>query len=114
MTMHARAVDYLRGLQDRICAGLATADGGSAFREDTWTRPGGVGGRSRVVENGAVFEKGGANFSEGSGAFPAQCAKYRPGEAAKSAGSGVPLVIPPRSPLVPAVRANFRFLTHGS
>jgi coproporphyrinogen III oxidase len=112
--MHARAVDYLRGLQDRICAGLAAADGGAAFREDAWQRPGGGGGRTRVIENGAVFEKGGVNFSEVFGEFPPEFAKTLPGDGTKFTATGVSLVIHPRSPLVPTVHANFRFLTHGS
>ena len=46
--MHERAVEFFRGLQDRICAGLGRIDGGATFREDTWDRAGGGGGRSRV------------------------------------------------------------------
>ena len=54
---------YLRGLQDRICEAVAAAEGGDGFREDAWDRPGGGGGRSRVIEDGSVFEKAGVNFS---------------------------------------------------
>jgi coproporphyrinogen III oxidase len=112
--MHDRAVAFFRGLQDRICAGLARADGGGAFREDTWERPGGGGGRSRVIADGVVFEKGGVNFSEVFGEFPPDFAKQLPGDGTKFTATGVSLVIHPRSPLVPTVHANFRFLTHGS
>jgi coproporphyrinogen III oxidase len=62
--LHVEAVDYFRGLQDCICAGLEAADGSGKFREDSWTREGGGGGRSRVLVEGAVFEKAGVNFSE--------------------------------------------------
>jgi coproporphyrinogen III oxidase len=112
--MHARAVEYLRGLQDRICAGLERADGQATFREDAWDRPGGGGGRTRVIADGAVFEKGGVNFSEVHGEFPPEFAKSLPGDGLKFTATGVSLVIHPRSPLVPTVHANFRYLTHGS
>ena len=112
--MHARAVEYFRGLQDRICAGLERVDGGSRFREDTWQRPGGGGGRSRVLADSAVIEKGGVNFSEVFGDFPPEFAKSLPGEGTQFTATGLSLVIHPRSPLIPTVHANFRFLTHGS
>lgn len=111
--MHAQAVTFFRGLQDRICDGLARMDGG-AFREDTWERPGGGGGRTRVIENAAVFEKGGVNFSEVFGEFSPEFAKQVPGDGTKFSATGVSLVLHPRSPLVPTVHANFRYLTHGS
>src|SRR5262245_59919777 len=112
--MHAKAAAYLRDLQDRICAGLAKIDGATGFREDTWDRPGGGGGRTRVIADGAVFEKGGVNFSEVFGDFRPEFAKQIPGDGLKFTAVGVSLVIHPRSPLVPTVHANFRFLTHGA
>lgn len=111
--MHARAAEFFRGLQDRICAGLAKVDGVAGFREDTWERPGGGGGRSRVIADGHVFEKGGVNFSEVFGEFSPEFAKQIPGDGTKFTAAGVSLVIHPRSPLVPTVHANFRYLTHG-
>jgi len=112
--MHARAVEFFTGLQDRICAGLAAADGGAVFREDTWARPGGGGGRSRVVEGAVVIEKGGVNFSEVFGELGPDFAKQMPGDGTAFTAAGVSLVIHPHSPLVPTVHANFRYLTHGS
>jgi coproporphyrinogen III oxidase len=112
--MHDRAVEYLKGLQDRICAALEAADGGTRFREDSWQRTGGGGGRSRVIADGAVIEKGGVNFSEVFGDFPPDFAKTLPGDGTRFTATGVSLVIHPRSPLVPTVHANFRYLTHGS
>jgi coproporphyrinogen III oxidase len=112
--MHVQAVAFFHGLQDRICAALERADGGATFREDTWQRPGGGGGRSRVVADGAVFEKGGVNFSEVYGEFSPEFAKQMPGDGLKFTAAGVSLVLHPRSPLVPTVHANFRYLTHGS
>src|SRR5262245_40136347 len=112
--MHDEAVKYFRDLQERICGALATADGGAAFREDSWTRPGGGGGRSRVIEEGAVFEKGGVNFSEVYGELSPEFAKQLPGDGCQFTAAGVSLVLHPRSPLVPTVHANFRYLTHGA
>src|SRR5687768_11103443 len=114
MTMHDRAAEFFRGLQDHICAALEVADGRAAFREDAWERPGGGGGRSRVVEDGAVFEKAGVNFSEVFGEFPADFARQLPGDGLHFTATGVSWVLHPRSPLVPTVHGNFRMLTHGS
>ena len=112
--MHDPIAAYFRDLQDRICAALELADEQARFREDAWTRPGGGGGRSRVVENGAVFEKGGVNFSEVSGEFSPEFAAQIPGDGLAFTALGISLVLHPRSPLVPTVHANFRHLTHGS
>ena len=69
---------YLLDLQEHICAALADEDGLS-FREDSWTRPGGGGGRSRVLEDGNVFEKAGVNFSHVFGdGLPASATAHRP------------------------------------
>ena len=102
---------YLLGLQDRICAELAAADGGMGFREDAWERPEGGGGRTRVMEDGAVFEKAGVNFSEVSGTrLPPSATAQRPELAGRSFQAlGVSLVIHPRNPYVPTSHANVRF-----
>ncbi len=108
---HIEAVkSYLMDLQDRICAALAEVDGG-AFREDTWLRAEGGGGRSRVLENSAVIEKGGVNFSHVMGEkMPASATAHRPELAGRSfQAMGVSLVIHPRNPFVPTSHANVRF-----
>ena len=112
--LHRRAADYFRGLQDRICAGLEDVDRGDRFYEGPWDRPGGGGGRSRVLADSNVFEKAGVNFSEVFGEFPPEFAKSLPGDGLAFTATGVSLVLHPRSPLVPTVHANFRMLTHGS
>jgi coproporphyrinogen III oxidase len=112
--MHATAVEFFRGLQDRICAGLEAADGAGRFREDTWDRPGGGGGRTRVLADAGVFEKGGVNFSEVHGEFSPEFARQMPGDGLTFTATGVSLVLHPRSPHVPTVHMNFRYLTHGS
>jgi coproporphyrinogen III oxidase len=111
--MRTRITDYLRSLQDRICAGLETIDGTGRFQEDTWQREGGGGGRTRVLANGGVFEKAGVNFSDVFGQMSPEFAKQIPGEGLDFTAVGVSLVLHPRSPMVPTVHANFRFLTKG-
>ncbi|MDY0005336.1 MAG: oxygen-dependent coproporphyrinogen oxidase [Spongiibacteraceae bacterium] len=102
---------YLLELQDRICAGLEAADGEGRFREDAWQRPGGGGGRTRVIGDGRVFEKGGVNFSHVYGdTLPPSASAGRPELAGRSfQAMGVSLVIHPRNPHVPTSHANVRF-----
>jgi coproporphyrinogen III oxidase len=105
---------YFRELQDRITAGLEAADGVARFREDAWTRPGGGGGRTRVITDGGVFEKGGVNFSDVHGELRPEMAGALPGEGLKFRATGVSLVLHPKSPRVPTVHANVRHLQRGS
>ncbi|MFA7592257.1 MAG: oxygen-dependent coproporphyrinogen oxidase [Thiohalobacteraceae bacterium] len=101
---------YLRNLQDRICAALTRLDG-RPFREDAWNREGGGGGRSRVLEDGALFEKAGINFSKVYGpGLPASATAHRPELAGRDFEAlGVSLVIHPRNPYIPTSHANVRF-----
>src|SRR5215470_9983722 len=112
--LRSRAADYFRSLQDRICAALEALDGPGRFREDVWQREGGGGGRSRVLADGAVFEKAGVNFSEVFGQMSPEFAAQVPGEGVDFTAAGVSLVLHPRNPKVPTVHANFRFLTKGT
>jgi coproporphyrinogen III oxidase len=102
---------YLLDLQDRICAALEQEDGSARFREDRWQRTEGGGGVSRVIENGAVFEKGGVNFSRVHGAgMPAAATAHRPELAGRSFQAlGVSLVMHPLNPYAPTSHANVRF-----
>jgi len=108
-----RAATYFRGLQDRIVQSLQAVDG-HAFREDVWQRPGGGGGRSCVLADGGVFEKAGVNFSDVAGEMRADFAKSLPGDGTAFRATGISLVLHPRSPRVPTVHANLRFLRRGS
>jgi coproporphyrinogen III oxidase len=103
--------DYLVDLQDRICAGLAALDGAAGFAQDEWQRPGGGGGRSRVLADGAVFEKAGVGFSHVFGSqLPASASAHRPELAGASwQALGVSLVVHPRNPYAPTSHANVRF-----
>lgn len=111
----SQAAAYFQDLQDRICTALAQADGRASFREDLWTRAGGGGGRTRVLVDGALFEKAGVNFSEVFGQMSPEFAKQIPlGEGVDFSATGISLVLHPRNPFVPTVHANFRFLSKGA
>lgn len=103
--------EYLLSLQDSICAQLEAEDGEGKFVEDSWEREEGGGGRSRVLVDGAVIEKGGVNFSHVFGTqMPASATAHRPELAGRSfEAMGVSLVIHPRNPFVPTSHANVRF-----
>jgi coproporphyrinogen III oxidase len=103
--------NYLLQLQDNICDALANADGGKDFSEDTWQRPGGGGGRSRVLSEGDIIEKGGVNFSHVFGKnMPASATSHRPELTGRSfEAMGVSLVIHPHNPYIPTSHANVRF-----
>src|SRR5438045_5487754 len=108
-----QVTQYFRCLQDRICAALEELDGQARFREDAWQREGGGGGRTRVLAEGGVFEKAGVNFSEVFGQMSDEFARQVPGEGRDFTAAGISLVLDPRSPMVPTVHANWRFLTKG-
>ncbi|MDV6328483.1 oxygen-dependent coproporphyrinogen oxidase [Idiomarina sp. Sol25] len=102
---------YLMSLQDAICQQLAQADGEQSFQEDSWDRPGGGGGRSRIIKNGSVFEQGGVGFSHVYGEkMPASATAHRPElEGRDFNACGVSLVMHPENPMVPTVHMNVRF-----
>ncbi|CUA81882.1 MULTISPECIES: oxygen-dependent coproporphyrinogen oxidase [Gulbenkiania] len=107
----ARVQDFLTDLQDRICHALEEADGQRRFTEERWTRPGGGGGRSRVLAQGAVFEQAGVNFSHVTGdALPPSATAHRPELVGRRwQAMGVSLVVHPENPYVPTSHANVRF-----
>ena len=104
-------ISYLRSLHDSITSALEQADGGAKFRGDSWERPEGGGGESRVLCEGTVFEQAGINFSHVMGGkLPASATAQRPELAGASfEATGVSLVIHPRNPYVPTSHANVRF-----
>jgi len=103
---------YLLSLQDDICKQLEEEDGQASFTEEVWDRGEQKGGgRTRVMTNGAVIEKGGVNFSHVYGdQLPASATASRPELAGRSfQAMGVSLVIHPNNPYVPTSHANVRF-----
>ncbi|GAB4331952.1 MAG: oxygen-dependent coproporphyrinogen oxidase [Calditrichia bacterium] len=98
---------YIRDLQDEICDGLSALDS-VGFREDKWERPGGGGGRTRIIE-GEVFEKGGVNISSVHGELPPEMARALEAETGNFAACGLSLVIHPFSPKIPTTHMNVRY-----
>ena len=101
-------VAYLKGLQDDICRQLEAADGTGKFQEDKWSRPGGGGGRSRVIQ-GALIEKGGVNFSAVEGNLPEKISQALNLPASQFFATGVSIVLHPVSPMVPIIHMNVRY-----
>jgi len=106
----AAVKQYLLGLQERICSTLAAEDGAADFAIDDWSRAAGGGGRTRILAEGAVFEKAGVGFSHVYGdRLPPSASAHRPELAGRTwQAMGVSLVIHPRNPYVPTSHANVR------
>ena len=106
----ARVENYFTDLQARIVKDLGNLDG-KAFRQDTWQRAGGGGGKTLVLENGNLFERGGVNFSRVHGTrLPSSASASRPELAGRGFDAmGVSLVLHPRNPYCPTVHMNVRF-----
>lgn len=109
MIMKEKFYNYIQQLQDTITSKLEEIDGIAKFREDLWERPGGGGGCTRVIENGAVFEKGGVNISAVHGALPETMQKAFSVDDVDFFACGLSLVIHPKNPMVPTVHANWRY-----
>jgi coproporphyrinogen III oxidase len=107
---------YLLSLQEEICRGLEAEEGNARFGADTWQRPEGGGGISRVLADGNVFEKAGVGFSHVTGGkLPPSATAHRPELAGKSFEAlGVSVVVHPRNPYVPTTHANVRFFIAGA
>ena len=104
--------EYLVALQDRITTALEREDGTGRFRQDSWERPEGGGGQTRILAGGSVFEQAGVNFSHVLGEhLPSSATAQRPELAGRSFEAlGVSLVIHPHNPYVPTCHCNVRFL----
>lgn len=114
--MRQRMVAFVHDIQDQITTALAEADG-NPFREDTWEREAGGGGRSRVLQDGTLFEKAGVNVSEVYGTLSAEAAAQMGGGREVSDlsffATGVSLVLHPHNPMAPTVHANYRYFERG-
>lgn len=100
---------YIQQLQDTITSKLEELDGNAKFQQDLWEREEGGGGRTRVIENGSVFEKGGVNISRVHGPLPKSMQNYFGVEDVHFFACGLSLVIHPKNPMVPTVHANWRY-----
>jgi coproporphyrinogen III oxidase len=105
----------MKQLQDEICQSLEKVDGVSQFKEDSWEREEGGGGRSRVLQNGGIFEQGGVNFSEVWGhELPPSILKQRPEAAGHGFyATGTSMVLHPHNPYIPTVHLNYRYFEAG-
>lgn len=109
MSIKNEFISFIHGLQDEICAALEQADGKATFQEDRWERPGGGGGKTRVIKDGNVFEKGGVNTSVVHGELPEAMAQQFGVTNSQFMACGISLVLHPLNPFVPTVHANFRY-----
>jgi len=100
---------YIQQLQDTITTKLEAVDGSTSFEEDLWERKEGGGGRTRVIQNGSVFEKGGVNISAVHGNLPEAMQNYFNVQDCDFFACGISLVLHPKNPMVPTVHANFRY-----
>jgi len=107
--------DWFTHLQDEICQQLEKADGKGKFKEDSWERPGGGGGRTRIITQGDVIEKGGVNFSAVYGKTPANILQALQLEEADFYATGVSIVMHPLNPMAPIIHMNVRYfeMTNG-
>lgn len=102
-------VEHIQLLQNKICTGLEQIDGKAKFIADKWERPGGGGGTTRVISNGAIFEKGGVNISIVHGELSPMAAQQLKVNGENFFAAGLSLVIHPFNPMVPTVHANWRY-----
>src|SRR5690606_28600522 len=96
-------------IQDEICRGLEEADGVARFQEELWERDGGGGGRTRIIQDGNVLERGGVNFSAVHGTLPEPIRKSFGVDEDQFFATGVSIVIHPKSPWVPIIHMNIRY-----
>jgi coproporphyrinogen III oxidase len=100
---------YIENLQDTITSKIEAVDGSGKFEEDIWERPEGGGGRTRVIENGTIFEKGGVNISAVHGELPEALRNQFKVKEGNFFACGLSLVLHPTNPFVPTVHANWRY-----
>lgn len=98
-----------RQIQDEICTGLELADGIGKFEEEKWQREGGGGGRTRILQNGSIIEKGGVNFSAVHGKLPENIKKAFGVTEDDFFATGVSIVIHPNHPWIPIIHMNIRY-----
>jgi len=109
MITRDEVAEAYRTIQDEICRGLEAADGKGKFSEELWDRAEGGGGRSRVMENGDLIEKGGVNFSAVHGKLPASVKKAFDVHTDEFFATGVSIVIHPNHPWIPIIHMNIRY-----
>jgi coproporphyrinogen III oxidase len=109
MSRKEQIANWFKQLQNEICKNLETLDGLAKFKEDNWDRPEGGGGRSRVIENGNIIEKGGVNFSAVSGPTPTKILQALNLPESDFYATGVSIVLHPKNPWMPIIHMNVRY-----
>ncbi|MBC8985267.1 oxygen-dependent coproporphyrinogen oxidase [Pedobacter sp. N36a] len=109
MVFKDKVVAAFQKIQDSICQGLEQTDGKGKFEEEIWSREGGGGGRTRILQNGNVIEKGGVNFSAVYGKLPDTIKKSFKLENDEFFATGVSIVMHPNNPFVPIIHMNIRY-----
>lgn len=107
--MKNEITSWFQELQNSICNALVDEDCKGKFHEDAWQRPGGGGGRTRILTNGEIIEKGGVNFSAVQGKTPETILKALNLPASDFFATGVSIVIHPKSPMIPIIHMNVRY-----
>ncbi|THG02920.1 coproporphyrinogen-III oxidase 1, chloroplastic-like isoform X1 [Camellia sinensis] len=116
-SVRARFEKMIREAQDSVCLAIEAVDGGGKFKEDVWSRPGGGGGISRVLQDGDIWEKAGVNVSVVYGVMPPEA--YRAAKPANSSdvkpgpvpffAAGISSVLHPKNPFAPTLHFNYRY-----
>lgn len=109
MVFKDQVVAAYQKIQDEICSSLELADGKAKFEEEIWSREGGGGGRTRIMQHGSVIEKGGVNFSAVHGKLPDAVKKAFKVENDEFFATGVSIVMHPSNPFVPIIHMNIRY-----
>lgn len=109
MVTKQQVAEAYQQIQDEICAGLEQEDGSGLFKEETWERAGGGGGRTRIIQNGNIIEKGGVNFSSVHGKLPESIKKTFGVNEEDFFATGISIVIHPEHPWIPIIHMNIRY-----
>ncbi|TDQ79402.1 oxygen-dependent coproporphyrinogen oxidase [Sphingobacterium yanglingense] len=109
MILKEEIAESYQRIQDEICQALEALDGGAKFEEELWEREGGGGGRTRIIQNGNILEKGGVNFSAVHGKLPETIKKAFGVDSEDFFATGVSIVIHPNNPHVPIIHMNIRY-----
>ena len=109
MNVKQEWITYIEDLQNKICTALEQADAGATFIEDRWERAEGGGGKTRVITNGHIFEKGGVNTSMVYGVVTDLMRQQLKIEGVNWFACGLSLVMHPANPFIPTTHANWRY-----
>jgi coproporphyrinogen III oxidase len=107
--MKEEVKNWFMSLQDNICDEIEKTDAHAKFKQDDWIRANGGGGRTRILENGNIIEKGGVNFSAVHGSTPKNILDALNLSESDFFATGVSIVMHPTNPMVPIIHMNVRY-----